>query len=172
MFDSSKYTSRGRFKRTKFTPSSVDETLFGERRTTLEPDPVPEFEPPWVDNGKTKLKPQPKPLLFYCPTSPSRPSSQASVRTPEKRYKPVKFSPTYVDDTLFGKNDEERQRHDLKMERFVTSMPVKEISFDGHDCKDSARTDSARSTSRSVRTTRPHSSQRRELLEKTLPPWR
>lgn len=167
MFDSSKYTSRGAFKRTKFTASTVDESLFGERRTTLEPDPVAEFEPPWVDNGKTKLKPRPKPLLFYCPSSPSRPSSRASVNTPEKKYKPTTFSPTYVDNSLFG--DTNKQGHDLKMERFVTSMPAKQgegISNGDQDCQDTSRSMStARSTAK-----RPDS--RQQHLKKPLPPWR
>ena len=93
-----------------FVPSRCDDTLFGERRISREPDPVPEWEPPWVDNGKTKLKSPPKPLLFYCPTaasstSSSRPSSRAKTTcsTPDSRkFKPVKFSPSYVDDSLFG----------------------------------------------------------------------
>ena len=89
--------------RVKFVRSTVDETLFGERtKAVKEPIRVPEFEPPWVDNGKTKPKIPSKPLLFYCPTSPLRPASSRSQSTPLRRYKPVQFSPTYVDETLFG----------------------------------------------------------------------
>lgn len=89
--------------RVKFVRSTVDETLFGERIKAKEPIRVPVFEPPWVDNGKTKPNSPSKPLLFYCPTSSSlRPTSSHSQRTPLRGYKPVHFSPTYVDDSLFG----------------------------------------------------------------------
>lgn len=89
--------------RVKFVRSTVDETLFGERTKAKEPIHVPAFEPPWVDNGKTKPKTPSKPLLFYCPTSsPLRPSSSHSQRTPLRGYKPVNFSPAYVDESLFG----------------------------------------------------------------------
>lgn len=89
--------------RVKFVDSTVDETLFGERTKAREPIHVPEFEPPWVDNGKTQVSPS-KPLLFYCPTSSSNSSrSQARKDSPSRSgYKPVKFSPSYTDDTLFG----------------------------------------------------------------------
>lgn len=89
--------------RVKFVDSTVDETLFGERTKAREPIHVPEFEPPWVDNGKTQVSPS-KPLLFYCPTSSSNSSrSQARKESPSRSgYKPVKFSPSYTDDTLFG----------------------------------------------------------------------
>ncbi|KAL9962859.1 hypothetical protein ACROYT_G032007 [Oculina patagonica] len=89
--------------RVKFVRSTVDETLFGERTKAKEPIHVPAFEPPWVDTGKTKPKTPSKPLLFYCPTSsPLRPTSSHSQRTTLRGYKPVHFSPTYVDDSLFG----------------------------------------------------------------------
>lgn len=172
MFDSSAYTSRGRFKKTKFTPSTVDETLFGERRTTLEPDPVPQFEPPWVDNGKTKVKPPPKPLLFYCPGSPSRPSSRTNNTTPERKYKPTKFSPTVIDHTLF--DSVTKHGHDLKKEKFFTSMAHKEIHLDNNSIglcetsdEDSFRLPSGRSrpNSRNVK-------RNEHELKKSLPPWR
>lgn len=96
--------------RVKFVRSTVDETLFGERIKAREPVHVPEFEPPWADSDKTKTSPS-RPLLFYCPTSPSRPTSsrsQASQVSPLPSYKPVKFSHSYVDDTLFGKRRTKR----------------------------------------------------------------
>ncbi|XP_020895380.1 uncharacterized protein LOC110234347 [Exaiptasia diaphana] len=168
MFDSSAYTSRGRFKKTRFTPSSVDETLFGERRTTLEPDPVPKFEPPWVDNGKTKLKPPPKPLLFYCPGSPSRPtsSSRTTNTTPERKYKPTKFSPTVIDHTLF---DSGRTKQGVKTDKFFTSMPHHQLHLDG-SIRESSEEDSFRLTNNP---SRPNSRREKQHeLKKTLPPWR
>ncbi|XP_031556554.1 RBPJ-interacting and tubulin-associated protein 1-like [Actinia tenebrosa] len=176
-FDNSAYASRGRFKRTKFTPSSVDESLFGELRKTREPDPIPEFEPPWVDTGKTKLKSPPKPLLFYCPTTSSpfssRPSSSASSRpssrctssrSSDRKYKPVKFSPTVVDNTLFGEKKKD-QLHSLQTEKFFTSMAKKELSFDGEVCN-SYRPQS------SICSSRPQSSQTPVKAKPSPPPWR
>ena len=97
--------------RVKFVQSSVDESLFGERVTAVhEPLDVRTFDPPWEDNGKAKASPS-KPLLFYCPTSPSWPTfsrSQTSQASPVRSYKPVKFSPSYVDDSLFGKRKTKR----------------------------------------------------------------
>ena len=97
--------------RVKFVQSSVDESLFGERVTAVhEPLDVRTFDPPWEDNGKGKASPS-KPLLFYCPTSPSRPTSsrsQTSQASQLRSYKPVKFSPSYVDHSLFGKRKTKR----------------------------------------------------------------
>lgn len=98
-------------KKIKFVGSTVDETLFGERTKSREPFRVPEFEPPWIDNGKNKSSSS-KPLLFYCPTSSDRPSScrsQAKKGSPLlSANKPVKFAPSYADDTLFGKRRTKR----------------------------------------------------------------
>ena len=93
--------------RSKFKQSECDEGLFGERKKSREPDPVPQFEPPWVDNGKTPLKKAPRPLLFYCPTTPVRSTSQRNTSSPswpkKRGFKPVTFSPSYVDESLFGR---------------------------------------------------------------------
>lgn len=177
-FDSSAYASRGRFKPTKFVPSSVDESLFGELKKTREPDPVPEFEPPWVDTGKSKLKSPPKPLLFYCPsassTLSSRPlsasSSRASSRTPDRKYKPVKFSPTVVDNTLFGEKKKE-QLHSLRTEKYFTSMTQKELNFDGEVCN-SYRPSSSMSSSRSTRAQSSRRTQTPVKAKPSPPPWR
>ena len=84
----------------KFVPSMVDDTLFGEPRKARKPVAVPDFEPPWAESGSTK----PNPLLFYCPTTPSRPSSFSSRTSSASRGpQPKRFSPSYVDDSLFGK---------------------------------------------------------------------
>lgn len=180
-FDSSAYASRGRFKPTKFVPSSVDESLFGELKKTREPDPIPNFEPPWVDTGKNKLKSPPKPLLFYCPTTSSpfssrpssassRPSSRTSSRTPDRKYKPVKFSPTVVDNTLFGEKKKE-QLHSLQTEKFFTSMEKKELSFDGEVCN-SYRPQSSMCSSRTARAQSSRRSQTPVRAKPSLPPWR
>ena len=87
----------------KFVHSTVDETLFGERTKAREPVHVPEFEPPWVEGVKTKTKIPSNPLLFYCPGSSTPPASSHSQRSsPVRAYKPVQFSPAYVDESLFG----------------------------------------------------------------------
>lgn len=97
--------------RVKFVRSTVDESLFGERTKAREPSRVTAFEPPWIDSGKAQPKTPSKPLLFYCPTSQTRPVSSRSQATPNLRgYKPVKFSPTYVDESLFG--DRKTKRSD------------------------------------------------------------
>jgi hypothetical protein len=181
-FNSSVYTSRGRFKRTKFVPPSVDETLFGDLKKTREPDPVAEFEPPWIDNGKTKVKSPPKPLLFYCPntssplnSSPSSATSRASSvasRTPDRKYKPVKFYPTVIDNTLFGDHNKEEQLHSLQTEKFFTSMAKNEYdpSLDGKVCTSYRSINSMSSSSR-----RAQSSRRTATPVKTkpsLPPWK
>ncbi|EDO45533.1 predicted protein [Nematostella vectensis] len=103
----------GKYSRARFTPSNVDESLFGDLKKTRDPDPVTEFDPPWVDNGKAKTKSPPKPLLFYTPNRPSssRSSSRAnssSRSTPQRKYKPVKFTPSYVDENLFGDRNARR----------------------------------------------------------------
>lgn len=87
----------------KFVNSTVDETLFGELTKAREPVRVPAFEPPWVEGGKAKTKTQSKPLLFYCPGSSTPSASSHSHRSnPVRAYKPVQFSPAYVDESLFG----------------------------------------------------------------------
>lgn len=89
--------------RMKFVHSTVDESLFGERTKAREPVRVPAFEPPWVEGGKLKTKTPSKPLLFYCPGSSTPPASSHSQRSsPVRAYKPVQFSPVYVDESLFG----------------------------------------------------------------------
>lgn len=93
--------------RMKFVRSTVDETLFGERVKARETVNVPEFEPPWVDRRNFPPKTPSKPLLFYCPTSQTRPSSRTRS-APTRGYKPVKFSPTHVDETLFGERRTKR----------------------------------------------------------------
>ena len=125
--------------RMKFVRSTVDETLFGERvRARHEPVDVPSFEPPWADNGKTKASSS-RPLLFYCPTSPSRPTSsrsQSSQVSPLRSYKPVKFSPSYVDDTLFGKRKTKRSESPPPSEfeppwvKESEKRPVRPLLFD------------------------------------------
>lgn len=94
--------------RVKFVHSTVDETLFGERTKAREPVRVPAFEPPWVEGGKAKTKTPSKPLLFYCPGSSTPPVSSHPRCGPLRAYKPVQFSPTYVDETLFGKRRTKR----------------------------------------------------------------
>lgn len=95
--------------RMKFVRSTVDETLFGERVKARETVSVPEFEPPWVDCRNFPLKTPSKPLLFYCPTSQTRPSPRTTTRrVPTRGYKQVKFSPTHVDETLFGERRTKR----------------------------------------------------------------
>lgn len=120
--------------RTKFKPSEFDETLFGERKKSREPDHVAKFEPPWVDNGKTRLKPAPKPLLFYCPTTPSRSSSRLATSSlsasSDRRYKPVKFSPTYVDESLFGNNKPTQPDFDPPWVKKSEKKFVRPILFD------------------------------------------
>ena len=87
----------------KFVHSTVDETLFGDRTKAREPVRVPSFEPPWVEGGKAKTKTPSKPLLFYCPSSSTPTASSHSQRcSPIRAYKPVQFSPAYVDESLFG----------------------------------------------------------------------
>lgn len=87
-------------RRMKFVHSTVDETLFGERIKAREPARIASFEPPWVDQGgEAKAKMPSKPLLFYCPTSPASHSQRCSL---VRSYKPVQFSPAYVDESLFG----------------------------------------------------------------------
>ena len=87
----------------KFVHSTVDETLFGERTKAREPVRVPAFEPPWVEGGQAKTKTPSKPLLFYCPGSSTSPASSHSHRSSSVRaYKPVQYSPAYVDESLFG----------------------------------------------------------------------
>lgn len=152
----------------KFVPSSCDDTLFGQRRISREIDQVPEWEPPWVDNGKTKLKSPPKPLLFYCPTaanstSSSRSSSRmrSSCSTPESRkFKQVKFSPTYVDNSLFGMRRTKRSnspppkefdapwaKEEKKDKPLLFEYSATNLVFDSTDRFDSHR--SSRSESRS-----------------------
>ena len=92
--------------RIKFVHSTVDETLFGELTKAREPLRVPTFEPPWVD-GKAKTKTSSKPLLFYCPGS-SPASSHSQRNSAVRAYKPVQFSPAYVDESLFGKRRTKR----------------------------------------------------------------
>lgn len=94
--------------RVKFVRSTVDETLFGERIKARKPVNVAEFEPPWVDRRNSTPKTPSKPLLFYCPTSQTRPPSRTPHSKPLRGYKPVKFSPTYVDETLFGERKTKR----------------------------------------------------------------
>lgn len=94
--------------RMKFVRPIVDETLFGERVKTRETVNVPDFEPPWVDRKNSPTKTPSQPLLFYCPTAQSRPHSRSSLSTPVRGYKPVKFSPTHVDETLFGERRTKR----------------------------------------------------------------
>ena len=106
---------------TKFTSSFVDESLFGARKTTTEPEVKPyEFDPPWISEEDRNIK-RNKPLLFYCPSiatsnssakkssttanereilitslkSKSRPSS---ARNNKQR---MRFSASYVDESLF-----------------------------------------------------------------------
>lgn len=97
--------------RIKFVNSTVDETLFGELTKAREPVRVPAFEPPWAEGGKAKTKTQSKPLLFYCPgssTPPASSHSQRSSTSPVRAYKPVQFSPAYVDESLFGNRKTKR----------------------------------------------------------------
>ena len=109
----------------KFHPSFVDESLFGTRRATRErEEPCKEFDPPWV-NKKVSKKRAERPLLFYCPQSTSLATAESSkqqplatavkVQTPESKSRAstarartprMKFSPTYVDESLFKSTHE------------------------------------------------------------------
>lgn len=180
--------------RVKFVRSTVDETLFGERTVAREQAHVPEFEPPWVDNGKTKASPS-RPLLFYCPTSPSRPASsrsQASQDSALRSYKPVKFSPSYVDDTLFGKRKTRRSNSPPPSEfeppwvKESEKRPVRPLLFDFNsrlvfdtsctDENDSSNMSSRSKTPQSIRTSSRMSSRAQGVgnLPKSTskPPWR
>lgn len=183
--------------RVKFVQSSVDESLFGERVTVVhEPLDVRTFDPPWEDNGKAKASPS-KPLLFYCPTSPSRPTSsrsQTSQASQLRSYKPVKFSPSYVDHSLFGKRKTKRSDSPPPSEfeppwvKESEKRPVRPLLFDFNsrlvfDNSDvnnantpaaSARSKTPQSSSRSSsrRSSRTQSAGHLEKIINSKPPWR
>lgn len=183
--------------RVKFVQSSVDESLFGERVTAVhEPLDVRTFDPPWEDNGKAKASPS-KPLLFYCPTSPSRPTSsrsQTSQASQLRSYKPVKFSPSYVDHSLFGKRKTKRSDSPPPSEfeppwvKESEKRPVRPLLFDfnsrlvfdnsdvnnANSLAASARSKTPQSSSRSSsrRSSRTQSAGHLEKIINSKPPWR
>ena len=178
--------------RVKFVRSTVDETLFGERTKSREPVHVSEFEPPWADSGKNKASSS-KPLLFYCPTSPSRPSSsrsQVGQVSPLRAYKPVKFSPSYVDDTLFGKKKTKRSNSPPPREfeppwvKESEKKPVRPLLFDFNSrlvFDDSCDENDSNSTSRCITPQSARSSSRISSRNQSVgnlpkpsskPPWR
>ena len=181
--------------RTKFVQSTVDETLFGEFTKTREPVRVPAFEPPWVEGGKAKTKTPSKPLLFYCPGS-SPASSHSQRSSPLRAYKPVQFSPAYVDESLFGKRRTKRsnspppsefnppwvKESEEKRERPILFDCNARLSFD-NSCEFDASRRPMSSRSRTPRSTSSRSSSRAtsraqsielEHLPKSAnkPPWR
>ena len=102
----------------KFHASFVDESLFGARKITNEPEEsFKDFDPPWITEKESKIK-RNKPLLFYCPSiatsskqktlttangmeeiaAPSPKSRPSSARKNKQR---MKFRPSYVDESLF-----------------------------------------------------------------------
>lgn len=172
--------------RVKFVRSTVDETLFGERAKSREQVHVLDFEPPWAENGKTKASPS-RPLLFYCPTSSSRPSSSRSqVSSPLRTYKPTKFSPSYADDTLFGKRRTKRSDSPPPSEfeppwvKESDKKPVKPLLFDfnsrlvfDNSCDENdAEVSSRCRTPQSSRTASRASARTQSVGNTSKPPWR
>lgn len=176
--------------RMKFVHSTVDETLFGERTKAREPALIASFEPPWVDQGgEAKAKMPSKPLLFYCPTPPASHSQRCSL---VRSYKPVQFSPAYVDESLFGNRRTKRsnspppsefnppwvKKNEEKRDRPIlfdcNSRLMIDNSFGDFDTT-SSPTSSRSRTPRSTRSSR--ASSRAQSIEHApisanKPPWR
>ena len=114
---------------TKFTSSFVDESLFGARKISTEPEEKPsDFDPPWISEEERKIE-RNRPLLFYCPsvaTSDSntqKPSTTANegemvISSSKSKSRPysarnrkqqMKFLPSYVDETLFKSTRENNE---------------------------------------------------------------
>lgn len=101
---------------TKFSPSFVDESLFGTRRTTKEAEkPCKDFEPPWIMGEERKIN-RSRPLLLYCPSLATNANFAAGtnkmeiIPSPKPKGRPfsarayklrMTFSPSYVDESLF-----------------------------------------------------------------------
>jgi hypothetical protein len=120
---------------TKFNPSFVDESLFGARKITREPEePCKHFDPPWITEKDGKIK-RTKPLLFYCPSiatsdsttqktlttankgeiAPCTPKSKSRPSSARNNKQHMKFSPSYADESLFKsarQNDEKSANFD------------------------------------------------------------
>lgn len=117
---------------TKFSPCFVDESLFGTRRVTREcEEPCKDFDPPWVE--ETDGKKRNKPLLFYCPSSVATTNSmpQTSLGTPKSnsrlpsarnKKQHIKFSPSYVDESLF----KTQKQNGLRPPKFEPPWVVKD----------------------------------------------
>ena len=183
---------------TKFTSSFVDESLFGARKTTIEPEVKPyEFDPPWISEEDRKIK-RNKPLLFYCPSIATSNSSAKSsttanqgeilITSPKSKSRPssarhnkqrMRFSASYVDESLF-KSTRQNNETPLNFEPpWVTNQDKKPkpILWDysgytaGSLC--SQRQRDRPSTSGTTRTESVKSTSGRERMEKdNMRPWR
>ncbi|XP_068937755.1 RBPJ-interacting and tubulin-associated protein 1 [Petaurus breviceps papuanus] len=96
--------------RVKSSTSYVDETLFG-RPSGARPAP-PEFDPPWAEkarSGKTvPLTPNSEGTKWNLDSDPAKGSSSTLPQTPRKKnkYRLIRRTPSYCDETLFGSQEE------------------------------------------------------------------
>jgi hypothetical protein len=142
---------------TKFSSSFVDESLFGTRKITREPEePCKQFDPPWITEKDSKIK-RTKPLLFYCPSiatsdsttqktlttankgeiAPCTPKSKSRPSSARNNKRHMKCSPSYVDESLFKsarQNDEKPVNFDPPWVRKTDKKP-RPILWDYSGCR-------------------------------------
>nr|XP_027779207.1 RBPJ-interacting and tubulin-associated protein 1 [Marmota flaviventris] len=93
--------------RVKAKASYVDETLFGSPVSPR--PPPPDFDPPWVQKSDsirgpvTRASPSQASLSKgSCETTPSRSSTPTLTPKKKNKYRLVRRSPSYCDESLFG----------------------------------------------------------------------
>ncbi|XP_027719405.1 RBPJ-interacting and tubulin-associated protein 1 [Vombatus ursinus] len=96
--------------RLKSSTSFVDETLFG-RPAGARPAP-PEFDPPWAEKARSgkavTLTPNSENAKWNQYSDPAKSSSSTPLQTPRKKnkYRLIRRTPSYCDETLFGSREE------------------------------------------------------------------